>query len=149
MTVQIMVGDALSQLAKLPDGSVHCVVTSPPYWGLRAYEGDPGMIGLEPTFDDHLDNLVAVFREVRRVLRSDGTLWLNYGDAYASAPSGRSAADTKAAGNDDRTFRDKPINTVQGVWKPKNLLMMPARFLARVDKLPRRRAIACVCMISD
>ena len=74
MTVKIMVGDALSQLAKLPDGSVHCVVTSPPYWGLRAYKGDPGMIGLEPTFDDHLDNLVAVFREVRRVLRSDGTL---------------------------------------------------------------------------
>ena len=49
MTVRIMVGDALSQLATLPDGSVHCVVTSPPYWGLRAYKGDPGMIGLEPT----------------------------------------------------------------------------------------------------
>ena len=127
MTVRFMVGDALSQLAKLPNESVHCVVTSPPYWGLRAYKGDPGMIGLEPTFDEHLENLVAVFREVRRVLRSDGTLWLNYGDVYASAPNGRSAADTKAAGNDDRTFRDKPINNVQGFWKPKDLLMMPAR----------------------
>ena len=74
MTVQIMVGDALSQLAALPDESVHCVVTSPPYWGLRAYKGDPSMIGLEPTFDEHLENLVAVFREVRRVLRSDGNL---------------------------------------------------------------------------
>ena len=59
------------------------MITSPPYWGLRSYQGDPGMIGLEPTFEEHLDNLMAVFREVRRVLRKDGTLWLNYGDAYA------------------------------------------------------------------
>ena len=80
--VRILVGDALSQLATLPDESVHCVVTSPPYWGLRAYKGDAGMIGLEPTFDEHLEALVAVFREVRRVLRADGTLWLNYGDAF-------------------------------------------------------------------
>ena len=53
-------------------------------WGLRAYKGDPGMIGLEPTWDEHLANLLAVFREVRRVLRKDGTCWLNYGDAYAA-----------------------------------------------------------------
>ena len=71
----------------LASDSVHCVVTSPPYWGLRAYGGDPGMIGLEPTFDEHLGNLVDVFREVRRVLRDDGTLWLNYGDAYWSGGS--------------------------------------------------------------
>ena len=83
MTVRIMIGDALSQLAELPDESVHFVMTSPPYWGLRAYKGDPGMIGMEPTFDAHLENLVAVFREVRRVLRSDGTLWLNYSGCYA------------------------------------------------------------------
>ena len=83
MSVDIRVGDAREVLREMPDESVHCVVTSPPYWGLRAYKGDPGMIGLEPTFDEHLANLVAVFREVRRVLRKDGTLWLNYGDAYA------------------------------------------------------------------
>ena len=88
MTVRIIIGGALSQLATLPDASVHCVVTSPPYWGLRAYKGDPGMIGLEPTFDEHLGNLVAVFREVRRVLRSDGYAWLNYGDAYAAGGRG-------------------------------------------------------------
>ena len=80
MTVRIMIGDALSQLRELPDESVHCAITSPPYWGLRAYKGESAMIGMEPTFDEHLDNLVAVFREVRRVLRSDGTVWLNYGD---------------------------------------------------------------------
>ena len=82
---RILVGDALERLRELPDGSVHCCVTSPPYWGLRSYEGGERMIGLEPTFDAHLSRLVAVFREVRRVLRADGTLWLNYGDAYASS----------------------------------------------------------------
>ena len=53
--------------------------TSPPYWGLRSYTGAKGMIGLEESFEEHLENLVAGFREVRRVLRDDGTLWLNYG----------------------------------------------------------------------
>ena len=82
MSVRIIVGDALTELGKLPDESVHCVVTSPPYWGLRAYGGDPGMIGLEPTFEEHLANLVAVFREVRRVLRKDGCCFVNYGDRH-------------------------------------------------------------------
>ena len=68
----------------LPNQCIVCV-TSPPYWGLRAYGGDAGMIGLEPTLDEHLENLVAVFREVRRVLRHDGVLFLNYGDSYAGA----------------------------------------------------------------
>ena len=62
LTPVVMCGDA--RRIPLDDGSVHCVVTSPPYWGLRSYGGDPGMIGLEPTFDDHLGNLVEVFREV-------------------------------------------------------------------------------------
>jgi DNA modification methylase len=77
--------------------------------------------------DQHIAELVALFREVRRVLRDDGTFWLNYGDAYAGHPNGRSAADTKAAGNDDRTFRDKPISTVGGVFKPKDRMLLPAR----------------------
>ena len=124
MTVRIMVGDALSQLAELPDGSVHCVVTSPPYWGLRAYKGDPGMIGLEPTFDEHLENLVAVFREVRRVLRSDGTLWLNYGDAYAANWSSR--GDNRGGGFREENGRTR-LKKTPGHWKPKDLLMMPAR----------------------
>ena len=80
MPAEILQGDA--RRLPLADASVHCVVTSPPYWGLRAYGGEIGMIGLEPSFDEHLANLVAVFQEVWRVLRDDGTLWLNYGDAY-------------------------------------------------------------------
>ena len=101
--VTFLTGDCREVLRTLPDASVHCCVTSPPYWGLRSYTGDPGMIGLEPTFDEHLENLVAVFREVRRVLRDDGTLWLNYGDAYASTPPGNkkgmSAASTLNGAN--------------------------------------------------
>ena len=79
-----MVGDAREKLTELPDDSVHCVMTSPPYWHLRKYHGQDGMIGCEPTLKEHLDNLVEVFREVRRVMRPDATLWLNYGDAYAN-----------------------------------------------------------------
>lgn len=114
--IDIRQGDCLTVLKTLPSESVHCCVTSPPYWGLRDY-GVDGQIGLEQSLADHIDLLVDVFSEVRRVLRKDGTLWLNYGDAYASAPNGRSAADTKAAGNDDRTFRDKPISTVGPIFR--------------------------------
>lgn len=79
---RILVGDARDRLADLPEDSVHTVVTSPPYWGLRDYHVDD-QIGLEESIEEHLDELVAVFREVRRALRSDGTLWLNYGDRSA------------------------------------------------------------------
>ena len=126
MTVRILTGDCRDALRTLPDESVHCVVTSPPYWGLRDY-GVDGQLGMEPTLGEHIETMVAVFREVRRVMRPDATLWLNYGDCYATSPNGRSAAETKAAGNDDRTFRDKPFSTVGGVFKPKDLLMIPAR----------------------
>ncbi|MCC7253956.1 site-specific DNA-methyltransferase [Hyphomicrobium sp.] len=115
--IRLLNGDALAMLRTLPSESVHCVVTSPPYWGLRDY-GVAGQIGLEQSLGQHIDALVGVFREVRRVLRKDGTVWLNYGDAYACAPNGRSAADTKVLGNDDRTFRDKPISTVGPIYDP-------------------------------
>lgn len=115
MSIRVLIGDVRDMLATLPDESVQCVVTSPPYWGLRDY-GEPGQLGLEPTLGEHLETMVSVFRDVRRVLRKDGTVWLNYGDCYATAPNGRSAADTKAAGNDDRTFRDKPFSTVGPVY---------------------------------
>jgi DNA modification methylase len=78
------VGDCRELLKTLPDRSVQVCVTSPPYFGLRDY-GVDGQIGLEPTPDEYIAKLVAVFREVRRVLRDDGTLWLNIGDSYAGA----------------------------------------------------------------
>ena len=79
---ELLQGDCLQQLATLPAASVQCCVTSPPYWGLRDY-GTPGQLGLEATPDEYVANMVAVFRAVRRVLRDDGTLWLNLGDSYA------------------------------------------------------------------
>lgn len=127
MTVTVINADVFEALRSLPDASFGTVVTSPPYWGLRDY-GVLGQIGLEPTLGEHLERMVEVFAEVHRVLKDDGVLWVNYGDCYATTPNGRSAADTKAAGGDDRTFRDKPFSTIQGVLKPKDLCMVPNRF---------------------
>lgn len=147
--VQILVGDVRARLAEIPDDSVDCIVTSPPYWGLRDY-GVSGQLGLEPTLAEHIETMVAVCEELRRVLKPGGTFWLNYGDCYATSPNGRSAKDTKATGNDDRTFRDKPFSTIgpvskskrmgrgsgrwgggnnpcQGYMKPKDLCMVPNR----------------------
>lgn len=84
MTCKILTGCALQQLPTLGDQSINCCVTSPPYWGLRDY-GVTGQMGLEKSPDEYVATMVAVFREVRRVLRDDGTLWLNLGDSYASA----------------------------------------------------------------
>lgn len=82
--VRILLGNCLDRLKELPDESVHCCVTSPPYFGLRDY-GHAGQIGLENSPQDFVNKLVEVFREVRRVLRNDGTLWLNLGDTYAGS----------------------------------------------------------------
>src|SRR5882724_3120352 len=84
----ILCGDAIEKLRELPAESVHCCVTSPPYWGLRDYSTN-GQIGLEKTPEEYVAKMVEVFREVRRVLRKDGTLWLNLGDSYASGEVGR------------------------------------------------------------
>lgn len=124
--VTLWLGDVRAALEAMEPDSVDCVVTSPPYWGLRDY-GVAGQIGLEPTLGAHLEVMLDVFRLVRRVLKPSGTLWVNYGDCYATAPNGRSAAATKAAGGDDRTFRDKPFSTIGGVLKPKDLCMVPNR----------------------
>lgn len=81
-TQRIIAGDCIAGLRTLPDASVHCCVTSPPYWGLRDY-GHDGQIGLESTPEAYVARMVEVFREVRRVLRDDGTCWVNLGDSYA------------------------------------------------------------------
>ena len=113
MEARILVGDVLDRLADVPDGSVQCVVTSPPYWGLRDYGAD-GQLGLEATPDEYVANMVAVFREVRRIMADDGVLWLNLGDSYAAQRGGTTPpAETLAGGkngwtNDgDRTNRGR------------------------------------------
>jgi|SRR5215831_10718455 len=87
MVVRLITGDCREMMRELADGSVHCVVTSPPYWGLRDY-GIAGQLGLESSLAEYIETMVSVFREVRRVLRKDGTLWLNIGDSYAGQPIG-------------------------------------------------------------
>jgi DNA modification methylase len=109
-------GDVREVLAQLPDESVHCVVTSPPYFGLRDY-GAPGQIGLEETLDDYIETMVAVFADVRRVLRHDGSLWLNLGDSYANDTH---VSSLHAAGGLGREKRSTGL-------KSKDLCMVPAR----------------------
>lgn len=132
VSVTILQGDVFDRMAELPSDHFDVVVTSPPYWGLRSYlpTNHPLKhfeIGSEPTLGEHIGVLVRLFREVRRIMKPTGTCWLNYGDCYATSPNGRSAANTKATGKDDRTFRDKPFSTVGGSLKAKDLCMIPNR----------------------
>lgn len=120
---QLHRGDCMDVLRGLADASVDCCVTSPPYFGLRDY-GVAGQIGLEDTPDAFVDALVRVFREVRRVLRDDGTLWLNLGDSYASG--GRSTRDVDAV-NKGNTGAMQPHRPGAGAAKPKDLLGIPWR----------------------
>lgn len=96
MSVKIITGDCREVLRTLPDESVHCVVTSPPYWGLRDYGNGSGGIGLEETVAEHMEVLTALFRDVRRIMRADGTLWLNYGDAYAGSWGAQGRGDKRS-----------------------------------------------------
>lgn len=117
----ILEGDSLHALQLLPSNSIQCVITSPPYWGLRDY-GVDGQIGLEPTLPQFLNHLVAVFNEVKRVLRDDGTLWVNIGDGYTSGNRGYRATDKK---NPARAMTVRP-DTPEGL-KPKDLIGIPWR----------------------
>ena len=84
----VYLGDAIEVLRTFPDESIDCCVTSPPYFGLRDY-GSDGQIGLEQSPEDYIAKLVDVFREVRRCLKKDGTLWVNIGDTYATGTAAR------------------------------------------------------------
>jgi DNA modification methylase len=121
MTVRILEGDVRERLADLPDASVQCVVTSPPYYGLRDY-GVVGQIGLEPTLAEYIATMVDVFRDVRRVLRDDGTLWLNIGDSYSGA--GTTGGATEKQSTNVGSFTGVAIRRD---LKPKDLMMVPAR----------------------
>lgn len=115
-------GDARAVLAELPAESVHCVVTSPPYWALRDY-GTAGQLGLESTPEEYVTNLVAVFREVRRVLRKDGTVWLVLGDSYAVSGNGGGGLQATNVGSLGGAKRRRG----RGLLKPKDRVMIPAR----------------------
>lgn len=128
---QIRVGDCLKLLRAMPSESVQCCVTSPPYYGLRNY-GMDGQMGLEETPTQFIDNMVVAFREVRRVLRPDGTLWMNMGDSYAGSWG--------AHGRDDMGIGVSAISQRQAMasqrkakvvnhdeYKPKDLMGMPWR----------------------
>jgi len=122
---KIIQGDCREVLKTLPDGSVDCCVTSPPYWGLRDY-GVDGQIGLEQTPVAYVAEMVAVFREVRRVLRDDGTLWLNLGDSYAG--SGKGPAGNLGKTNNERDMTHTRLSGyVPEGLKPKDLIGIPWR----------------------
>ena len=139
MEFKLMYGDAVEKLKELPDKSINTCVTSPPYYGLRDY-GISDQIGLEETPDEYVDKLVEVFREVKRVLRDDGILWVNIGDSYAGSGKGRKANGEVAS------LANSPItSTAQGQTrgnlkktvgaKPKDLIGIPwmLAFALRAD----------------
>jgi DNA modification methylase len=130
-------GDCIETMKTMPDGFVQTCVTSPPYFGLRDY-GHDGQIGLEPTPDQFIAKLVDVFREVKRVLKDDGTLWLNIGDSYArTGGTDRKVSDSANVGSTRNTLEqiaDRKQRAPEGI-KPKDLIGIPwlLAFALRAD----------------
>lgn len=118
----VLVGDARDRLKNLPAESVNCCITSPPYWQLRDY-GVARQLGVEDSPDEYVESMVEVFREVKRVLKGDGTLWLNLGDIYMSSwPTSR----LKAAGFPWASARPGQPKKRNGMGlKPKDLVGIP------------------------
>lgn len=122
--IKIYKGDCRTVMANLPEQSVNCCVTSPPYFGLRDY-GNDAQIGLEQTPEEYVAALVDVFRDVRRVLRDDGTVWLNLGDSYSG--SGKGPAGNLGAKNNERHLEHKHSKVVPDGLKAKDLIGIPWR----------------------
>lgn len=120
--VKILVGDVRDKLSELPDGSVRCVVTSPPYWGLRDY-GKDDQLGAEDNPELYVQNLVEIFREVRRVLAKDGTVWLNIGDSYVGTGHKGDYRDPKYG--EGRNGQKIALNNKVDGLKPKDLIGIP------------------------
>lgn len=175
--IEILQGNVFDKVKELKDNSIDCVVTSPPYWGLRDYGtatykgGDSNckhtitdgivdnknnklierpdrssdkkncvkcgairiddQLGLEPTYQEHIKNIVNLFKEIKPKLKDSATIWLNYGDSYATTVNGTKVKNMKKNGvgrkGDDRAFVDKPFSTIQDSLKPKDLVMIPNR----------------------
>jgi len=131
VTIEIIEGDCRDVLKELPDQSVNCIVTSPPYFGLRDY-GVENQMGLEANPQQYVDGLVSVLREARRVLRDDGTLWLNLGDSYAGSWGARGRGENTNAARPDLEAKhgtSAPNRNGFAAWgvKPKDRMMLPAR----------------------
>lgn len=130
MSVRIINADVRTALKGIPDRTVHCIVTSPPYWGLRDY-GVAGQIGLEESLEEYIAELLTIFRETRRVLRDDGTLWLNLGDAYAGSGKGLNGDGSHCAGGKQATnigsISGNLSKTNVASCKPKDLIGIPWR----------------------
>ena len=134
MGYDVHIGDCLTELSKLPDQSVNTCITSPPYYNLRDY-GVAGQIGLEDCLDDYIEKIVEVCREVRRILKDDGTLWLNIGDSYAGSGKGRNGDGSHSQKDGDGSKQSTSKGTTIGSlgkaghdgFKPKDLMMVPAR----------------------
>ena len=128
MKPKIIVGNCIDKLKELPSGSVHCCVTSPPYWGLRDY-GEDDQLGLESTPEAYVENMVQVFREVKRVLRDDGTLWLNLGDSYMGGGGGNynKSGISQAGGQHLTNVRNKRAFIEKTGLKQKDLVGIPWR----------------------
>ena len=134
VSYDVLVGDNRETLKSLPDQSVNTVVTSPPYFGLRDY-GKEDQFGLEGTPEEFCDNLVKLFREIRRVLKDDGTVWLNLGDSYAGSGKNRNADGTSNAGENTKQSTSQgttegnlvPVKAHEIGLKPKDLIGIPWR----------------------
>jgi DNA modification methylase len=129
LTIRILQGDVRERLAELPPNSFDCIVTSPPYWGLRDY-GVGGQIGLEPTLAEYLDTMVHVCRDLRRVLKPSGTFWLNVGDSYAANRSYQ-VSQSKHKVHD---FGKSNAQKIPDGMKPKDLCMVPNRLAIRLQE---------------
>ncbi len=164
--MRIINKDALEGLKGIDDESIQCCVTSPPYWGLRDY-GVDGQLGLEPTLDEYVAKMVEVFQEVKRVLRKDGTCWVNMGDAYAGGGRGGNPAESKHRKQAANVGSLINPSKIPANLKPKDMIGMPWRIafaLQQPDlkccgceasshqsawgKFPNGRMICPVCMKS-
>jgi DNA modification methylase len=125
--IKILTGDSLEVLPTLAEESVQCCVTSPPYWGLRDYD-HPAQIGAEPSPETYVTHLVTIFREVRRVLRADGTLWLNVGDGYARNGGNGNCGPNAIVGNTRKLIQKRNCR-VPECWglKDRDLMGLPWR----------------------
>ena len=123
MAINILQGDCIESLKKLEDQSINTCITSPPYWGLRNYNDEEKQLGMEDTPEEFTENLVKVFKEVKRVLRDDGTVWLNLGDSYSSGGRTTTTNQSLRGDKDYGVTRPKPSKGI----KPKDLIGIPWR----------------------